>query len=51
MLLISVTSCGDKQKNLTTEKSPIVQIGSALLDGANSMSPLFIGEISNQEIL
>mgnify|MGYP001162587179 FL=1 len=50
MLLIFVTSCGDKQKNLTTEKSPVVEIGSALLDGTNSMTPLFIGESSNQQI-
>lgn len=50
MLLLLFISCTNNQQKNSTEKNSVIEIGSALMDGTNEMTPIIVGEISNQEI-
>ena len=43
-------SCANPTKNSANSELAAVEIGSASMDGMDSMAPLVVGEISNQQI-
>ena len=50
LILIVATGCQNAQEQKSTEKSSVVEIGSAVMEGTNTMTPIIAGEFSNQAI-
>ena len=50
LILIVATGCQNAQEQKSTEKSSVVEIGSAVMEGTNTMTPIIAGEVSNQAI-
>ncbi len=50
LVLIMATACQIVQENNSSERDSLVEIGSALMEGTNTMTPIIAGEVSNQAV-
>ena len=50
LILIFANACQNNQESNSSKKDSVVEIGSAMMDGTNMMTPIILGEVSNQAI-
>jgi hypothetical protein len=48
LILIFANACQNNQESNSSKKDSVVEIGSAMMDGTNMMTPIILGEVSNQ---
>ena len=49
LILIVTTGCQNTQVSKSSEKGLPIEIGSAMMDGTDMMTPIIVGEVSNQD--
>jgi hypothetical protein len=50
LILIFANACQINQESNSSKKDSVIEIGSAMMDGTNMMTPIIVGEVSNQAI-
>ena len=48
LILIFANACQNNQESNSSKKDSVVEIGSAMMDGTDMMTPIIVGEVSNQ---
>ena len=48
LILIVANACQNNQESNSSKKDSVVEIGSAMMDGTDMMTPIIVGEVSNQ---
>ena len=48
LILIVSNACQNNQESNSSKKDSVVEIGSAMMDGTDMMTPIIVGEVSNQ---